>query len=98
MKETSFPNNIRKYRRIAGYSQKEASFILGFKQTSTVSKWEKGLLLPGIRYIFILSHLYNVLPHKLYPTLWESTKEEINEKVLSLPLKKNANSVEHFYL
>ncbi len=91
-------NSLKKYRRIAGYSQKEVAFLLGFTYTTTISKWEKGLMLPSIEHLFTLSQLYNVLPHELYPDIWGSLKREVAQKKLSVPSKKNIRGIEHFYL
>jgi transcriptional regulator with XRE-family HTH domain len=60
------PNRLRKYRILAGYSQKDVAHILGMKSTSRISKWEQGTALPSLEYLFKLSILYRVLCDELY--------------------------------
>ena len=60
------PNRLRKYRILAGYSQKDVAIILGMKSTSRISKWEQGTALPSLEYLFKLSILYHVLCDELY--------------------------------
>jgi transcriptional regulator with XRE-family HTH domain len=91
-------NNLKKYRRIAGYTQKDVALILDITYTAGISKWEKGFLLPCTEHLFILSHLYNALPNELYPSLWESLKQEAAEKKSFLPSKKKRIESHHFYL
>lgn len=92
------PNNLKKYRCIAGYSQKEVALLLGFTYSATISKWEKGFMQPGIEHLFTLSQLYNVFPHELYPNIWSSLKKEVIEKRLLVPSNKNCKSNKFFYL
>ena len=71
MEQGRFPNRLRMYRRIFGYSQKKVARLLGFKTTAMISRWELGIALPTIPYVYRMSRLYQVLPHELYPMLWE---------------------------
>ena len=91
-------NNLKKCRRIAGYTQKDIALIFNFTYTTVISKWERGLSLPCTKHLFTLSILYNVSPNELYPTLWESLKEEAAEKKLLLPSKNKITEDHHFYL
>lgn len=70
MEPGRFPNKLKKYRRIAGYSQKKVSNILGFADTSVLSRWECGSTLPNLLSVFKLSKLYGALPHELFDVLW----------------------------
>jgi transcriptional regulator with XRE-family HTH domain len=93
-----FPNNLKRHRQIAGYSQKEVAFLLGFSYTATISKWEKGFLLPDTRYLFLLCHLYSGAPQELYGDLWQSLMEEIDVRKYKVPPKQSVESKTHFYL
>ena len=68
-----FPNKLKKYRRIAGYSQKKVSRILGLADTSVISRWECGRVLPTLQQVFRLSKLYESMPHQLFDLLWNQT-------------------------
>jgi transcriptional regulator with XRE-family HTH domain len=95
---SKFSNNLKRYRHIAGYSQKEVAHILGFSYTATISKWEKGFLLPDTRYLFLLCHLYNAIPQELYGDLWQSLMEEIDVRKYKVLPKQSVESKTHFYL
>ena len=71
--ECRFPNKLKKYRRIAGYSEKKVARALGFADTSVISRWEHGAALPNLHYVFKLSKLYNTVPQILYAQLWNDT-------------------------
>ncbi len=58
------------FRQCNGYSQKKAASILGLADTSTLSRWEHGIALPGIMQVFRLSRIYKTLPHELFDDLW----------------------------
>ncbi|MBL7738905.1 MAG: helix-turn-helix transcriptional regulator [Chitinophagaceae bacterium] len=70
MEISRFPNNLRSYRHCQGYSQKKVARMLGLSDTSTLSRWETGAVMPRMVQIFRLARLYQVLPHQLYDDLW----------------------------
>jgi DNA-binding XRE family transcriptional regulator len=70
MEQGRFPNKLKRYRRIAGYSQKKVARVLGLADTSMISRWEQGAVLPSLLYTFKLSKLYHTLPHELFDLLW----------------------------
>ena len=71
-----FPNKLKTCRRLSGYSRKKVARIIGHADTSTISRWERGIALPGLLQTFHLAQLYQVLPHELYPELWEKLWQE----------------------
>lgn len=92
-------NNLKRYRRIAGFSQAEIAVILGVGYTTTISKWERGFLLPNISQLFTLSILYNTTPQELYYTIWQQQMQTIGMmKSRELLEKKQVIHNEHFYL
>ena len=76
------PNRLKKYRRIAGYSQKEVAKILGFRSTGRISRWEKGVSMPSLKNLLKLSFLYSTLPAELYADLWDDVRKELGTKKL----------------
>lgn len=77
MEHSRIPNSLKRYRRLAGLTQKEVASILGLKKTSCISRWEKGLSFPSIKHVFQLSLLYKTQPDNLYDELWSRLNEEI---------------------
>lgn len=65
------PNRLKFFRQCSGYSQKKVARILGLSDTSMISRWEHGISLPGIKHVFRLCNLYQVLPHELFDELWD---------------------------
>lgn len=92
-------NNLKRYRRIAGYSQKELALILGIKNTSTICKWERGNAEPNIVQLFTLSVLLNTSPQELYSNKWNEKQQEVSlMKKTELQQKKQEKNKEIFYL
>lgn len=63
---------------MCGYSQKKVARILSLADTSTLSRWEHGVALPGILQVFRLSRIYRTLPHDLYDELWHQADTEFS--------------------
>jgi transcriptional regulator with XRE-family HTH domain len=91
MEQGRIPNRLKKYRRLAGFSQCEAAELLDLKNTSCISRWEKGKSVPSLRYIFKLSLLYRTHPVHLYPDIWQQLKKELQEKESSVSAKSLIN-------
>lgn len=70
------PNKLRMFRRCSGYSQKKVARILGLADTSTLSRWEHGVSVPGLVQVFRLSRIYHTLPHELFDELWNRIDSE----------------------
>ena len=65
-KKKYIPNNLRKYRRLAGLKQTDVVRELGLQSASIVSRWERGLTMPSGRYLLMLENLYHTLVAQLY--------------------------------
>lgn len=83
------------FRQCSGYSQKKVARILGLADTSTLSRWEHGLALPGIVHVFRLSRIYHTLPQELFDGLWLRTEKEGR---LLAPDSEPFNSNQSFHL
>jgi transcriptional regulator with XRE-family HTH domain len=77
MEKCRFPNRLKKYRRLFCFSQKEVATILGLKDTSPISRWEKGISLPSLVHLFRLSRIYRTMPSEMYFDLWQDITKEI---------------------
>ena len=95
MEISRFPNKLKTYRRCSGYSQKKVARILGFADTSTISRWEHGLTVPSIVQVFRLARIYRALPHELFDELWASSDIE---KSLLVQNGEPFNSNASFYV
>jgi transcriptional regulator with XRE-family HTH domain len=78
-----FPNRLKEYRRLAGLSQKKVARMLGYCDTSILSRWEHGIAIPGIVQAFRLSRIYNILPHELYGEVWKRIHSDPNPVIKS---------------
>ncbi len=70
MEKVRFPNKLRMFRRISGLSQKKVAIHLGLSNTSPLSKWEKGIQLPGLLQVFRLCRIYKAKPEELFDDLF----------------------------
>jgi transcriptional regulator with XRE-family HTH domain len=70
-------NQLRKYRKARGLKQCEAARILGFADSSLISKWERGVRLPSATQIFRLAALYRVLVDALFIDVLRTIRDEI---------------------
>lgn len=80
MEQGRFPNKLKQYRRLFGLQQKQVAWILGLKEASPISRWEKGISLPSIGQLFQLSKLYKALPNALYFELWKDVSAQVETK------------------
>jgi transcriptional regulator with XRE-family HTH domain len=99
MEHSRIPNSLKRYRRIAGYSQKEVGVLLQLQKSSNLSRWEKGLSFPGTKYLFQLCILYKTLPENIYSEVWDKISLEVkrHEKEL-LAQQESLVSKEKYYL
>jgi len=78
--KSHIPNNLKRYRRMSGFSQKEVATMLGLESTGCISRWEHGTTIPSWIHILKLSFLYSTLPNELYGDLWAQVKQELRDK------------------
>ena len=76
---TYYPNRLRKYRKIMGYTQKQVAIFLGLGENnaSRISRWEQGIALPSLQNVLKLSILYRTLVNQLYYDLFLQYRPEI---------------------
>jgi transcriptional regulator with XRE-family HTH domain len=84
METKNFPNRLKEYRHINGLSQKQVGFLLGFKNTSRIAEWEKGIAFPSILNLLKLSLIYHKLVNDLYFDLMQEYKKEIAQRETKL--------------
>ena len=95
MEKHRFPNKLKMFRRCCGYSQKKVARMLGFDDTSTLSRWEHGINLPGLEQVIRLARIYRTQPHELFDELWNRIGEEFS---LLTQDEESITSNQSFYL
>ncbi|MCX6774594.1 MAG: helix-turn-helix transcriptional regulator [DPANN group archaeon] len=85
------PNCLRKYRRAAGFKQKDVACILGLKSASMISRWENGLCLPKLQSLFKLAILYRTMVDALFIDLRILLREEITQAERIYRRKRSGN-------
>lgn len=83
MKKVEFikiPNNLRRYRKAMGLTQKNVAKIFGLKNSGMISHWENGVCLPSLPNTFKLAGSYCVLVDALFFPLIRQIKREIMER------------------
>jgi len=93
-KQRGILNRLWKYRKENGLTQKDVAYILGIKNPSQISHWERGDKIPGTRNMLKLSALYKRLPNDLLWGLYEELREEViaGKKRLDNLKKKHAQA------
>lgn len=76
-KHNKISNSLRKYRKARGLTQKEVAQILDLKNSSMISRWEKGCYLPRLVNIFKLAVLYRTMVDALFTDLRRALQEDI---------------------
>lgn len=77
MEISRVPNKLKMFRHCSGYSQKKVARMLGLSDTSTLSRWEHGVALPGMVQVFRLSRIYRTEPQGLFEDLWNLSGTEV---------------------
>jgi transcriptional regulator with XRE-family HTH domain len=73
-------NQLRKYRKARGLSQCDAAHILGFADSSRISRWERGACLPTATNLFKLAAAYRTLVDALYIDVLREIREEVRNR------------------
>lgn len=61
------PTNLARLRQQAGLTQKELAQLLGCKTAAKVSRYERGLRVPGLKTLMLYEDLFNVKLKDLFP-------------------------------
>lgn len=81
MSNTTFiPNSLRTRRTVAGLLQRDVAKQLGLDCADRISHWENETAMPNVVNLFKLAAIYQVMPHELYPGLFQLVKEIGKEK------------------
>lgn len=86
------PNRLFKYRKLAGYSQKDAAHLIGLASATRLSRWERGLAYPSVPNLLKLCVLYSTLPTALYYDLYANYRDEVD--ILRQSFKRKPSSIQ----
>jgi transcriptional regulator with XRE-family HTH domain len=70
-------NKVTIYRRRMGFSQRRVARLLGFRDSSMLSRYEHGQSLPSLGIAFRLSIVLRVPVEFLFPKLYEDLRTRI---------------------
>jgi len=73
-------NRLRKYREIAGLTQKEVAAKMGLIGWGRISLWESGQSTPGFDNLFLLSIIYKTPIDELYFGHRETLINELKDR------------------
>jgi len=65
-KHKFIPNNLRRCRKVRGFSQKRVAQIMELKSTAMISRWETGRCIPNTEHLFDLAAVYQSTSEALY--------------------------------
>jgi transcriptional regulator with XRE-family HTH domain len=71
---------LRKCRLDAGLSQRNVAAILEIKDSSCISRWERGERLPGTVRLLELSALYHRLVNELLFPMYSDARERVHQR------------------
>jgi transcriptional regulator with XRE-family HTH domain len=80
MEEDHTTNQLVLYRKRMRLSQKQVASILGLKNVSVLSNYERGISRPSLQRALGLEIVYRVPVAFLFPDLYEQTRERIRER------------------
>ena len=80
MEHKFIPNCLREYRKRSGLKQQEVAEVLGLKSTSMISRWERGVCLPGSLNIFKLAVLYRTMVDALFIDQLRALRAELRQR------------------
>jgi transcriptional regulator with XRE-family HTH domain len=73
-------NNLILYRKRMGFTQKQVALLLGHRDTSMISHYERGRTPPSLGVALGLEIIYRVPVAFLFPAQYDELKQEIRGK------------------
>ena len=83
-KGRKFPNSLKKYRKIYGYSQQQVAQLIGHKSKTKISNYENGIVVPSLKIMMKLSLIFRTLPQELFPHMFQKMRKEISKAEIKL--------------
>jgi len=73
-------NKIWTFRNRRGYRQWELAFLLNQKDTTQISRQERGMVIPDFKQVIKISYALEIEPKDLYPELVGQWKREVDQR------------------
>ena len=77
-------NNLILYRKRMGFTQRQVARILGYRDTSMVSHYERGRSLPPLMVALGFEIIFRVPVAFLFPTLYDELKRQVRSEEQSM--------------
>ena len=90
VKPKTIPNYLRRYRKARDLKQKDVANILGLKSASMISRWERGLCLPGTLNLFKLAAVYRTMADALCIDLLRALRSDLHKREERVLRRKRA--------
>jgi transcriptional regulator with XRE-family HTH domain len=97
MKENTNKNALVVYRRRMGFSQKVTAELLGHRDATQLSRYEREDVLPTLREAFKLGIVLRVPVEFLFPDLYKTLRLSIREREEERSLLSKAEDMEAEY-
>ena len=76
----NYPNNIFMHRKKRGLTQKQVALLMGLKDESTISCYERGAMVPDLERLLKLAFALNTPVEALYFDIAKQFQAEIMER------------------
>jgi transcriptional regulator with XRE-family HTH domain len=73
-------NRIWKYRNVKGFKQEDLAFMIGQSNPSQISRYERGVAIPKLKYLIKLCSALDINVEYLYPHLIREWHHEVKKK------------------
>src|SRR2546426_12199858 len=82
-------NYLRTYRKHAGFSQKETAFLLGCREESKVSRYERRIRHPSLETAIAFRRVFGVAIEELFAGVVEKVDHKVVKRTQLLAQKLN---------
>jgi DNA-binding XRE family transcriptional regulator len=80
--------NLHFARKLRRLSQRQVAHLIGHRDSTMLSKYEKGLVAPPLRTALKLTLLYRLPVHEIFTEEFSQAKEELAKKIKTVRMKQ----------
>jgi transcriptional regulator with XRE-family HTH domain len=84
-KETVLINGLWRIRRALGLERKQVARLLGHRSTDAISRYERGICLPGLKTVVKLTIIYQAPLEQFFPEHFDRYRSELEIGVSRMP-------------
>ncbi|MBK9962479.1 MAG: helix-turn-helix transcriptional regulator [Saprospiraceae bacterium] len=90
-------NYLRMYRKKSPLTQSDMGFLVGIKDISNISRYEKGQRQPTIEFLLNYHHIFEISIETFFEPQSELVKGQLTERIqmLILEIKKSNNTLKN---